>query len=74
MSSEGIWDTIKQLEEYSEKRMSIQGILLMMDYEFQWSNQKDFQRVQKDGNWDRKANGQNSMGFRVKKMKDDLEV
>lgn len=46
----------------------------MMDYKFQWSNQKDFQRVQKDENWDRKANEQNSMEIQVKKMRDDLEV
>lgn len=54
--------------------MSIQGILLMMGYEFQGSNQKDLQRVKKDVNWDRKTNEQNSMGIQVKKMRDDLEV
>lgn len=54
--------------------MSRQGILLMMGYEFQRSNQKDFQRLKKDSNWDRKANEQNSMGLPVKNMRDDLEV
>lgn len=46
----------------------------MMGYEFQRSNQKDFQRLKKDGNWDRKANEQNSTGIPVKKMRDDPEL
>lgn len=35
---------------------------------------KGFQRVGKDGNWDRKVNEQNSMGIKIKGMRDDLEV